>query len=259
MFEFHSNPQRYFQMQQADTEKSVIPFIEQTFSLSPQTRVLEIGCGTGGVLAAFLKKGCRGYGVELNPESLQYAADFLAEYVQNGSCKLLLKDIYDVEPETEFDGKFNLIILKDVIEHIHNQERLIARLRDFLAPDGAVFFGFPPWQMPFGGHQQCCTNRFLSHCPWYHLLPMPLFKGLFRLFGEPSESLVEIKETGISIERFLKTARKCNFAIENRLLYFLNPIYEQKFGWRARKLWAPVAAIPYLRNFFTTSAYFLLK
>jgi 2-polyprenyl-3-methyl-5-hydroxy-6-metoxy-1,4-benzoquinol methylase len=78
--------------------------------------------------------------------------------IEAGKVRFVGKDIYLVEA-AELDGLFDIIVMKDVIEHIHDQSRLLARLKDFLKPNGVVFFGFPPWQMPFGGHQQICNNK----------------------------------------------------------------------------------------------------
>jgi SAM-dependent methyltransferase len=164
-----------------------------------------------------------------------------------------------VNPETELGGRFDVIVLKDVIEHIHDQERLIARLKSFLNPGGVVFFGFPPWQMPFGGHQQVCKNAFLSHLPYFHLLPMPLYKGIFKIFKEDSGIFTEIKETGISIERFEKIIKKTDYRIINRCFYLINPIYKYKFKRKVRKQSPVIQAIPYFRNFLTTSVFYLLQ
>lgn len=65
--------------------------------------------------------------------------------------------------------------------------------------------------MPHGGHQQICESKFLSMLPYYHLLPSFLYKLVLRSFGEaPStiECLMEVKSTGISIERFEKACQK---------------------------------------------------
>ncbi len=83
-----------------------------------------------------------------------------------------------------FHRPFDLIILKDVIEHIHDQDAILSRLRNFLKPGGHIFFGFPPWQMPFGGHQQVLAHRLLSRTPYFHLLPVPLYRGILKAFGE---------------------------------------------------------------------------
>ncbi|HNE93368.1 MAG TPA: methionine biosynthesis protein MetW, partial [Chitinophagaceae bacterium] len=66
MFEFHKDRKRYFDIQVANASEYVIPFIEKKFTIKEEMRVLEIGCGEGGVLKAFLQKGCTGLGVEFD-------------------------------------------------------------------------------------------------------------------------------------------------------------------------------------------------
>jgi 2-polyprenyl-3-methyl-5-hydroxy-6-metoxy-1,4-benzoquinol methylase len=246
-------------MQERNCEEYIIPFIEEVYPLKSGFRVLEIGCGTAGVLSAFLKREGWGVGVDFDENSLRYGERKLTKYVESGQLKLLSKDIYRVDPETEFNGKFDVIVLKDVIEHIHDQEKLITWMKSFLNPGGVIFFGFPPWQMPFGGHQQMCKNKILAHFPYLHLLPMPLYKSILSVFKEGAESLGEIKETGISIERFEKTAKTAGYKIINTCHYFINPIYKYKFNLKVRKQSAIIQSIPYLRNFFTTSVFYLLQ
>ncbi len=130
-------------------------------------RVLEIGCGEGGVLKAFINKGCEGVGVELDASRIEDAQNFLPEDIAAGRLKFVTKDIYKVDADKDFNGLFDIIVLKDVIEHIHDQAKLIGWMKNFLKPDGIVFFGFPPWYMPFGGHQQICKSK-LSRLPYIH-------------------------------------------------------------------------------------------
>src|SRR5687767_12280475 len=117
MFEFHSDRKRYFEIQKLNTEKYVIPFIEQKISITPGFRVLEIGCGEAGVLMPFLERGCVAVGVELDVPRLDMANEMLKDYVQSGKVMFLGKDIYEVDADKELGGKFDLVILKDVIEH----------------------------------------------------------------------------------------------------------------------------------------------
>jgi 2-polyprenyl-3-methyl-5-hydroxy-6-metoxy-1,4-benzoquinol methylase len=148
--------------------------------------------------------------------------------------------------------------MKDVIEHIHDQKKLLQRLHDLLLPQGAIFFGFPPWQMPFGGHQQMCKSKLLSKFPYYHLLPKKLYKWVLMKFNEPAEDLLEIKDTGISIERFEKIVKQTNYRVINKTHYLINPIYKYKFGWKARKQLPILKSIPYIRDYFTTCVYYLI-
>src|SRR5438045_9033753 len=118
MFEFHIDKERYFRMQYDNASKYVIPFIETVFSLKKDFRVLEIGCGEGGVLKAFLDRGCNGVGVELSESRTELARKFLADYFANRKVELYAKDIYDLSFAELFPHSFDLIVLKDVIEHI---------------------------------------------------------------------------------------------------------------------------------------------
>jgi 2-polyprenyl-3-methyl-5-hydroxy-6-metoxy-1,4-benzoquinol methylase len=260
MFEFHADRKRYFDIQVLNSEKYIIPFIESDFRLFAGMRVLEIGCGEGGVLKPFLDKGAICTGVEFDKTRTENGARWLSEDIQKGNLFFVEKDIYDTNVES-LGGRFDVIILKDVIEHIHDQSRLLGCLKDFLTPSGIIFFGFPPWQMPFGGHQQLCKNG-LSKVPYFHLLPKPLYKSVLKLFKEPEHvirDLLEIKDTGISIERFEKIAKKNNYRIAGKTEYLINPIYEYKFNLKPRKQNTVISKIPYVRDFVTTCVYYIIK
>jgi 2-polyprenyl-3-methyl-5-hydroxy-6-metoxy-1,4-benzoquinol methylase len=255
MYDFHYDHDKYFDTQKDNCEKFVIPFIEERFKIGKGVRALEIGCGSAGVLAAFLEKGCTGAGIDISEDSINFARKKLGD---RNDVILIAKDIYSVDIDKDLNGKFDIIILKDVIEHIHNQEKLIALLKNLLNPDGAIFFGFPPWQMPFGGHQQICRSKILSRTPYLHLLPMSLYKKVLKSFGEGLEGLVEIKKTGISIEKFERIVNRTGYKIVNRQFHLINPIYEYKFGMKMRRQSRIISAIPYFRDFVTTSAFYLI-
>ena len=258
MFEFHKDRRRYFEMQILNTNKYVLPFIEEKFTLKPGMRVLEIGCGEGGVLKAFIDRNVIGVGVELDEPRLENAREWLSEEIAAGKISFISKNIYDTNA-TDLGGAFDVIILKDVIEHIHDQPKLMAYMQTFLADNGIVFFGFPPWQMPLGGHQQICKGKWLSKIPYYHLLPMPLYKWIMKTNGENWQEMVEIKETGISIEKFESIVDKTGYSVLNKTHFLLNPIYEYKFGWKPRKQFGLIQAIPWIRNFLTSCVYYSIQ
>ncbi len=258
MFDFHADRKRYFEIQVLNAEKYVIPFIEEKFEIVIGMRVLEIGCGEGGVLKAFISKGCEGVGVELDGSRIENANIFLKDDIEAGRLKFVVKDIYTVDIERDFNGLFDIIVLKDVIEHIHDQEKLIGWMKNFLKPAGIIFFGFPPWYMPFGGHQQICKSK-ISRLPYIHLLPRGLYRRILKSKKEDVDEMMEIRETGISIERFEKICRKEGYEISQSRHYFINPIYEWKFGWKPKRQSIIIKAIPFIRDFFTTCVYYIIK
>lgn len=260
MFEFHADRKKYFDIQISNAEKYVIPFIEEKYPIKVGMRVLEIGAGEGGVLKAFVNKGCVGVGVELDPQRVVDGSAWLQEDIATGKISFFVKNIYDAQTG-ELGGKFDIIVLKDVIEHIHNQEKLIAWLHDFLLPSGVIYFGFPPWQMPFGGHQQMCESK-LSKIPYFHLLPKSLYKSVFKLGKEHQNTidiLLEVKETGISIERFEKIVQDTGYEIVESKHYLINPIYEWKFNLKPKVQNSFIRKLPVVRNFVTTCVYYLIK
>jgi len=260
MQERHKNRLQYFNEQRASAEMSVLPYIHKHFTLKPGTRVLEIGCGEAGNLYPFLEIGCECFGVELLETNINNAQQFYAENPLKKHLHLLHKDIYETEPE-ELGGLFDVIFLRDVIEHIPHQDRFMAHLKKFMTPEGVAFFAFPPWQNPFGGHQQVVENKWLSKTPYLHLLPKKIYAYVLKK-GKESEgkinSLLDIKNTGMSIRNFNKIIRKENFYVVEKTHYLINPNYKIKFGLTPRKVWK-IFQIPLLQDFYTTTVYYLLK
>ena len=94
--------------------------------------------------------------------------------------------------------------------------------------------------------------------PYYHLLPAPIYQSLLRVGGEDEatvQTLMEVKQTGISIEDLRTALSRAGYRIEEENLYFINPGYEVKFGLKPRPQSAWIAALPYVRNFLTTCDY----
>lgn len=252
----HTDRYQYFNEEAKTTEKYFMPYIEQWSGVKPQS-VLEVGCGEGGNLLPFAVKGCSVMGVDMCEGRVEQAEGFFKMKGEKGTfiCSDILK--FD-----ESNYHFDLIILHDVIEHISNKTQLLSGLKRYLNPGGTLFVAFPAWQMPFGGHQQIANGRIVSHLPFIHLLPRCLYKLLLSVCGENEsiiKELLNIKETRCPIEKFRSIAAKTGYKIVNQQLYFINPHYETKFGLRPRKLNKAVSAVPYLRNFFSTSCFYILK
>jgi len=262
MYDFHKDKKRYFNIQKEVTEEYIIPFLSEHFDINKPQKVLEIGSAEAGVLKAFTDRGHSCVGIELSENRVLFAKKFMAEELNENKIKFFSRNIYDINPEEELGFKFDLIILKDVIEHIHDQEKFISILKRFLKKNGKVFFAFPPWQMPFGGHQQMAKSKILSKMPYFHLLPMFLYKFTLKVFGISKgqiEALAEVKETGISIERFERIIKNSEYNIIKKKFYLFNPIYKWKFGVKPKEQFSFISAIPFLRNFFTFGVYYIIK
>ncbi len=249
-FDFHEDREKYFNIQKTNTSKYIIPFIDQFKKIDSSLKVLEIGCRDGGVLYPFLARGCHITGVELSEKMLLQAKDRYKKSILKGEAAFIVKDVHDFDPSEKFD----IIILKDVIEHVYNHDKLIKKLKSLMTPDGVIYFGYPPWQNPFGGHQQVAKHKILSKVPYYHLLPDFLYYGILKLAKEKSYYFLRTtKETRITIEKFRTLIRTNDLKIWREELYLISPMYETKFGLKPRKQSRFIKAIPYFRNFLTTT------
>ena len=181
MQERHKNRTLYFHELAQTSRKYFIPYISHFFAskatrsssarllpkgrkkverkqLSRDCRILEIGCGDGGNLLPFAQMGCYTLGVDIAEGRIADARRFFAECGAKGD--FIASDVFLLD---ELHGSFDIIICHDVIEHIGDKHRFLSLLPQFLARDGIIFMSFPAWQMPFGGHQQICRSRLVSH------------------------------------------------------------------------------------------------
>ncbi|WP_455672638.1 class I SAM-dependent methyltransferase [Phocaeicola sp.] len=249
----HLNRQTYFNELANTSQEFYIGYLRKHIQLKPETNILEIGCGEGGNLLPFARQGCKVTGIDRAKSRIEQAKEFFHSARCEGT--FIATDFLDMKAE-EY-GKFDLILIHDVIEHVPDKKRFIQHIRQFLTPDSLIFWGFPAWQMPFGGHQQICRSRFVSHLPFIHLLPSPVYRTLIQSCGIDSSELMEIKQCKVTIEAFERLMKENDYVVIDRVLWFINPHYKQKFRLNPRKLYPWMAHFKYVRNFFSTSCFYL--
>ncbi len=218
--------------------------------------VLEIGSAEGGGLKHFAQKGAICHGIEYSRS--RYANAVRSAEIQRVS--FLNADITDQKTyESISQIRFNYIIVRDVIEHIPDQAAALHNIYDLVCPGGKVFISFPPKYSPFAGHQQN-TTRFLCKLPYIYLFPENIYRWYLERFKQKPgtvDNLLLIKKTRISINKFEKIVKDCNFRITVRNLYFSRPGYEYRYGWKRKK--NRLGALPVLRELLTQGADYILE
>lgn len=258
---YHDDRARYFEHQCQVTADYVIPFVELSGALPGAGRVLEIGCAEAGVLKAFLDRGLTAVGVDRNGGRLERGKTLLSDAIRDGRLTLLHQDAQDLLEHERFRSYFDLIVLKDVIEHVEDRPALFAVMARLLRPGGRVFMSFPPWQMPFGGHQQICRSWLLSRLPYVHLLPERAYRRVLTAFSEKPariESLMATYRTGLASAELPSIAANAGYTVLSERLYLLNPMYAYRFGIEPRVQAPWLAAQTKFRDFVTTCAYYTL-
>ena len=95
--------------------------------------VLEVGTATGYLSAEMKKLGCKVTGVEQDSEM----ADIARQYCS----KMLVGDIETLDLEEQ--GRYDAVILGDVLEHVRNPKEVLQRLSRLLKPGGKVLLSLP--------------------------------------------------------------------------------------------------------------------
>ena len=255
----HTDRATYFTESAVTARSHYLPYIKQFKSITGRERILEIGCGEGGNLFPFAQLGCDVTGIDLSSSRIKQAKELFLTHESHGT--FTIGDFFQLSPPDQETEKYDVILLHDVIEHIADKVRFLSYARRFLKSHGVIFIAFPAWQMPFGGHQQICRNRPCAHLPFIHLLPNVLYTRILHLAHEKEETineLLDIKSCRTPIELFENRLRICRYRIVNRQLWLINPHYQQKFGLSPRKLPPFISHIRYLRNFISTSCFYLL-
>jgi SAM-dependent methyltransferase len=95
--------------------------------------ILDVGCGVGFALDAAKRAGLKTYGIELSRTAAAAAT-------QRGHIVIpsLLEDL-----DSEWEGKFDLISLNQVLEHVPDPTGLVRQCVRFLSPRGAVAIAVP--------------------------------------------------------------------------------------------------------------------
>jgi len=255
----HIDRQSYFRELSNTSRTFFLPYVKTYHDVSPNCRVLEIGCGEGGNLLPFAEQKCFVEGIDYSVTRISQAKVF---FQKSGAKGLFINENVFSFNLLDPNEKFDIIMIHDVVEHIFEKKKLMEHLKDFIKPNGIIFWGFPAWQMPFGGHQQICHSKICSKLPFIHLLPMPLYQLLLKFFGEDKnciKELVNIKKTRVTIEDFEKLSKESNYNILDRCLWLVNPHYLQKFHLKPRKLSHFLSRIKYFRNFFSTSCFYITQ
>jgi glycosyltransferase involved in cell wall biosynthesis/2-polyprenyl-3-methyl-5-hydroxy-6-metoxy-1,4-benzoquinol methylase len=98
-------------------------------------RLIEIGCGSGDLLAVACSMGYQVTGVEYSPFSCAEARGRIGE-----RGEIIQGEITTV---ADRQGCYDACILSDVIEHVRDPRDFLSRIHQLLAPGGVVFIATP--------------------------------------------------------------------------------------------------------------------
>lgn len=158
--------------------------------------VLEVGCASG-VQTRILKEqlACTVTGIEINPSA---AAD-ASKYCE----RIIVGDLESMDLSSQLgDSKFEVIIIADVLEHLHDPLKVLSKLRNHLHADGYVVASIPNivhaaliLQMAHGRFDYRPYGLLDdTHVRFFTL------KTIYRLFEDSGLTILDVDRVGRSIE-----------------------------------------------------------
>jgi SAM-dependent methyltransferase len=253
------NNYKYYWGYMYDLGKEIIvPYLTSIGIFKSGDSVIEIGSAEGGVLHAFADKGavnCIGTDIaEVRLEMGRTITDIAGLNVE-----FVTNDIIYGIPPAEWNFKYDLAILRDVIEHLDDTQIALTNIRKVIKKGGYLYVTFPPYKSPYGGHQHTLSGDLLSKLPYIHLLPISIFKKLIKS-GRPQdiEEVERLSDIQLSPEKFKKAALNSGYEIAKEDYYLLRPVFKMKFGLPSFKI-NTLAKIKFIRNYFCMEASFILK
>ena len=243
----------YWTYQNKLAELHYIPLFEAWGVPMTGKKVLDVGCGDGGFTAALAEAGAISTGVEIR--------DFGWEKT-HANLRFIQQDILADDAQSVLGDDYDIIILRDVIEHIslERKHEFMTALRKFTSSKGIILMTFPPFYSPFGLHQQTFLKSLFKKLPYLGWIPGSFLDILLKLLGESDKAradVKEIRECRMTIRRFKKLVKELNYSIANEKYYLIRPSHELRYGWKLRE--SRLAKIPILREIFILGSVFKLS
>lgn len=100
-----------------------------------QTRLFEIGPGSGWLLIHAAKLGLRCGGIELNPE----LADFAGRRARESGVEITI-DVGDIQDRSLEPESCDIVVAHSVLEHVRDYRRMLENVYTALRPGGLLYF-----------------------------------------------------------------------------------------------------------------------
>jgi cyclopropane-fatty-acyl-phospholipid synthase len=191
----------YFEREDDDLETAQaakLEYICRKLRLKPGDRLLDIGCGWGGLLEyAAERRGVTGIGVTLSPPQ---AAEANARFARSGLGGRVRAEVLDYRDVT---GAFDAVVSVGMVEHVGeaNLPRYFSKAFSLLRP-GGVFLNHgiaTPWSRPWPKHGSGFVQRYVF--PDGELLPIS------RMVTEAERAGFEVRDVENLREHYALTLR----------------------------------------------------
>jgi protein-L-isoaspartate O-methyltransferase len=252
----------YYRRYQIELAESyLIPILRRWGVAIENRKILEVGCGDGGCGAALAGAGGRVRSMDIDERLVRLAAEFNRR--DKLDIEVVQGDVNDRHSPVYRDGPFDIILLRDVVEHLPHLVTALGILRDQLSRGGVLYVIFPPYYSPYGAHQQILPRKkigFLpiNKLPYLQLLPDRLFLPLVSGDGPACREVRSLRNIRLTLRKFEAQAGSAGLSICRRRYYLSRPTFALRYGWPVVGA-SILGRLPWLNELIVTAGYYLLK
>jgi len=229
------NPEAYLEMAETEARhwwflgrRAILAKMIGSLNLPQNSKILEVGCGTGGNLQMLATFG------EVSALEMDATARAIAAKKTNNLYDI--KAGYCPDDIPFHEQQFDLICMFDVLEHIEKDTETLISIKQLLKKNGRILMTVPAYQWLYGPH-----DEFLHHKRRYSVHELrekfvasglqPLKISYFNTFLFPLAAIVRLKDklignhsaNGTSVPPFLiNKLFTCIFSTERFLLEHFN-------------------------------------
>lgn len=220
-------------------------------------RMIDFGCNDGALSERYHRAGAVVTGVDIDAKAIDRA---------RLRCPDVTFCVSGVDGIPMPDSSADVIVSFDVFEHVAKPEPILHEMRRILAPGGTVVIGTIGWWSPFAPHLWSTMP-----VPWAHVLfsERTLLRACRRVYHAPWYRLTmhDIDESG----KRLPDKFTGEYISRDYLNHYLIRDFERAFkaaGFSARTEAVPVhglsplrpiCQVPWLREIFSASVWFVLR
>ena len=242
----------------------LVPCLREWDAWREGVRVLDVGCGDGGASAALAEHGATVHGFDLDPRRVEGGVE--RARARGLQVHLSTADVTDASTLGAFDGPYDLILFRDVLEHIPDVDAAMRNCGARLADGGAIVVIYPPYWSPFGGHQQILhpPKKFglrWAKLPFVHWLGLGAWRALARgPQGDDAEwpEIETIRRACLTIGGLRRRANAHGLHVARARRYLLRPTFRLRYGTPVLGA-GPLGTVPGLREVLVTGSWELLR
>jgi len=236
----------------------IVPYFQNNICEIKDKKIVEIGSAEGGVLHSFVRAGASyGLGTDIAENRLESGRKVSAATQLN--VEFTSHNIITDEIPQKWQNYFDIVILRDVIEHLPEPELAILKIRELLRDEGFLYVTFPPYRSPYGGHQHTLAGNFLTKLPYIHLFPDFIFRKMISSGRQiDQEETLRLRKIRLSSKKFKECVYSAGYKIAKEAYFLLRPVFKKKFGLPTVKIGA-IGKIPFLGDFLSLECMYVLK